>query len=558
MGKLLQKKSKNAGNDQLESVQKQPSQLKLRAHSSVKQTNPLFNSPLYDLLQVFGRPQDQWAARYILILSVVLLKAAVGLGLFSGQGEKPINGDFEAQRHWMELTIHLPVTSWYFFDLQYWGLDYPPLTAYHLWFFGKIGSFINPSWFALNLSRGNESPQLKTFMRFSCLISELVIYVPAVMHLTSYLGGRKENMSRIHQIVVLTLIFCQPCLTLIDNGHFQFNSVMLGLFLFSVIDLLKGNLILASIWFICSILFKQMALYYSPFIFAFILSKLFTPKKSIPATIASFQFGKLIVVGLTVILTTIVILLPFLLSAHSGAEAFEYVSQILIRMFPFERGLFEDKVANFWCTSNILVKYATRFSASQLKAISLGLTLLGIFPACAMTFWKNVRRSNPPPELVIYGFSSTAWAFFLFSFQVHEKTVLVPLIPSTFLLLSSNTSAVSVIQWINNISVFSLYPLLKRDGLTLQYALCTLLVNWLLSGFLWNNWKSLVWPLQQNITFRLVIVLSYLAIFAVHALDFFVAPPFQYPDLWTIANTTVSFGCFSWFYLWLLYKIYHL
>lgn len=47
-------------------------------------------------------------------------------------------GDFEAQRHWMELTIHLPTSMWYLYDLQYWGLDYPPLTAYHSWLLGKV------------------------------------------------------------------------------------------------------------------------------------------------------------------------------------------------------------------------------------------------------------------------------------------------------------------------------------------------------------------------------------------------------------------------------------
>lgn len=50
----------------------------------------------------------------------------------------PMHGDFEAQRHWMELTIHLPMSKWYTYDLQYWGLDYPPLTAYHSWLFGKM------------------------------------------------------------------------------------------------------------------------------------------------------------------------------------------------------------------------------------------------------------------------------------------------------------------------------------------------------------------------------------------------------------------------------------
>lgn len=50
----------------------------------------------------------------------------------------PLFGDYEAQRHWMELTIHLPVKQWYTYDLQYWGLDYPPLTAYVSWICGQV------------------------------------------------------------------------------------------------------------------------------------------------------------------------------------------------------------------------------------------------------------------------------------------------------------------------------------------------------------------------------------------------------------------------------------
>jgi hypothetical protein len=48
-----------------------------------------------------------------------------------------MHGDFEAQRHWLEVTSNLPVSDWYRQtadnDLQYWGLDYPPLTAFHAW-----------------------------------------------------------------------------------------------------------------------------------------------------------------------------------------------------------------------------------------------------------------------------------------------------------------------------------------------------------------------------------------------------------------------------------------
>lgn len=67
-----------------------------------------------------------------------LFRWAVSLWGYSGFGIPPMHGDFEAQRHWMELTIHLPMSKWYFYDLPYWGLDYPPLTAYHSWLCGKM------------------------------------------------------------------------------------------------------------------------------------------------------------------------------------------------------------------------------------------------------------------------------------------------------------------------------------------------------------------------------------------------------------------------------------
>jgi alpha-1,3-glucosyltransferase len=55
-----------------------------------------------------------------------------------GFKKPPMHGDFEAQRHWMEITTHLPISRWYFYDLDWWGLDYPPLTAYHSWLLGKM------------------------------------------------------------------------------------------------------------------------------------------------------------------------------------------------------------------------------------------------------------------------------------------------------------------------------------------------------------------------------------------------------------------------------------
>lgn len=94
-------------------------------------------------------------------LFVFLIRFLVSLYPYSGFNTPPKFGDFEAQRHWMEITINLPVRDWYkngtFNDLSYWGLDYPPLTAYQSWVHGVFLRFFHPESVELFDSRGHES-----------------------------------------------------------------------------------------------------------------------------------------------------------------------------------------------------------------------------------------------------------------------------------------------------------------------------------------------------------------------------------------------------------------
>jgi alpha-1,3-glucosyltransferase len=89
---------------------------------------------------------------------------------------------------------------------------------------------------------------------------------------------------------LLALLF-HPALLLIDFGHFQYNSVMLGKSLFiggvsdsnqhtlSGLTLLAinafaaGHDLLGAILFVSSLGFKQMALYYAPAIGSYLIGK---------------------------------------------------------------------------------------------------------------------------------------------------------------------------------------------------------------------------------------------------------------------------------------------
>ncbi|RXM91330.1 Dolichyl pyrophosphate Man9GlcNAc2 alpha-1,3-glucosyltransferase [Acipenser ruthenus] len=135
-------------------------------------------------------------------------------------------GDYEAQRHWQEVTYNLPVEEWYFNtsdnNLLYWGLDYPPLTAYHSLLCAHIAQLINPDWISLHTSRGYESISHKLYMRATVMAADLIVYIPAVLLYSLYFseGSSKKKADpppedrwdgRSLLCAVLAAFPCRPC-----------------------------------------------------------------------------------------------------------------------------------------------------------------------------------------------------------------------------------------------------------------------------------------------------------------------------------------------------------
>ncbi|KAI5819175.1 glycosyl transferase [Pyronema omphalodes] len=486
-----------------------------RSTRSVSFSLPPLQFPLARLVHPLRSTTSQWLVLPVLLMIAFLFRWTVGLGSYSGMAAPPMHGDFEAQRHWMEITTKLPVRDWYWHDLQWWGLDYPPLTAYHSWLVGVIGSKINPTWFALHDSRGLDDPLLKVFMRASVVASEYLTYIPAiVLFVRSY--GARSGLNSYEKSIAFAAILMNPSIMLIDHGHFQFNTVMFGFAFLAVDCFLSDHLLWGSFFFVCSLCFKQMALYYAPAVFAYLLGLCFFPK---------FDFGRLFMLGATVIATFMIIFAP--LVVFGGPEQ---VKQCIIRVFPFARGLWEDKVANFWCATNVAIKYKEYFNQSQLQLASLLATLAGILPTCLILFFYPQKRLLP------LGLATCAWSFFLFSFQVHEKSVLLPLLPLTLFHAGSLDNETTIwITWVNNIAVFSLWPLLKRDGLVLQYTVIGVLYAWLMGTFqrLPKGWFG-----------KLVHVASYVAVVGIHVAELVIGKVERLPDLWTVGNVLVCFGCY--------------
>lgn len=177
-------------------------------------------------------------------------------------------------------------------------------------------------------------------------------------------------------------------------------------------------------------------------------------------TLLSASFLRVAALGVVVIATFALCFLPFL---HPFPSA---LLSVLHRLFPFARGLYEDKVSNVWCATSVLIKWTSLLSREALVRMCMGATLLALLPSCIHSFRYPSRRS------FVYALGCSSWSFFLLGFQVHEKNVLQPLLPLCTLLLGQHPLLAA---WMGGIGAFSVYPLLRRDGQALPYAALQLL-----------------------------------------------------------------------------------
>ncbi|KAJ8982234.1 hypothetical protein NQ317_013536 [Molorchus minor] len=381
---------------------------------------------------------ESWLVIFGTLLSI-LLRCCTTLHPYSGEATPPMYGDYEAQRHWMEVTTNLPINEWYHNttdnDLNYWGLDYPPLTAYHMYICGQLAGFINENFTKLHDSRGHVKRGSQSLhekhisgKRQDGEIKKKRLKVTKTL---SELKPMSASLS-----TVLALLY--PGVILIDHG----------LAILATICLLHEHDVLASIFFCLALNYKQMELYHALPFFLYLLSTC-VPK---PGQNALWGILKLVKIGVTVIVTFAIIWLPFLFNLDD-------LLQVLHRQFPVARGVFEDKVANVWCALNIVFKFKTRFDNYQMMRVCLFTTLSALFPSSVDLFLRpNLRK-------FVLALINSSLAFFLFSFQVHEKSILLVAIP----VLLYFPYAPFVCFWFLCISVFSMVPLLLKEQLMLAF-----------------------------------------------------------------------------------------
>jgi hypothetical protein len=123
--------------------------------------NEVYNSPLRRYTRYMSQSSQSHLTLPLSLIAVGLIKVGIGFGGFSGKDSPPMYGDFEAQRHWMEVTLGKGLREWYTYREDWWLLDCesihsyrtrgrtcgmiaegrfidPPLTAYTSWICGYM------------------------------------------------------------------------------------------------------------------------------------------------------------------------------------------------------------------------------------------------------------------------------------------------------------------------------------------------------------------------------------------------------------------------------------
>lgn len=409
-------------------------------------------------------------------------------------------------------------------------------------------------------------------MRATVFASEYLIYVPAaIIFLRRY--SRVERVNVWEASIALVAVLMQPATILIDHGHFQYNTVMLGFTLASMSSMVAGRPLWGCVFFVGALGFKQMALFYAPAFFAYLVGICLFPRLNV------IRFAA---ISLTTLVSFAVLYLPFVLGVlydrykdvslqdlpvpplfaslpiSLDEKSWYYpvvfqLAQSIHRIFPFARGLFEDKVANVWCAIHTFHKLH-QYPSALLQRAALLATSAAIAPPCLIIFLK------PRKELLPLALAASSWGFFLCSYQVHEKNVLLPLLPMTVLLSGEGGLLPSVRAWVglaNTLGVWTMFPLLKRDELRVPYFVISLLWAYLLGlppVSLSAYYEGITGGLGLPTKFLHLNIYLVMAVW--HLVEAFVSPPTSKPDLWVVANAIVGAGGFGICYLWCLWTLF--
>ncbi|EAU84684.2 dolichyl pyrophosphate Glc1Man9GlcNAc2 alpha-1,3-glucosyltransferase [Coprinopsis cinerea okayama7 len=301
------------------------------------------------------------------------------------------------------------------------------------------------------------------YQRTTVIITELVLATALLRFIP---GSVDPSIQRI----ISAALFLHPGFLIVDHIHFQYNGFMFGILLWSILMARNGNKLASGILFAILLNFKHIYMYLAPAYFIYLLrSYCLTPAGQV-------EIKNFLSLANAVIAVFISSLGPFVLMGQ--------IPQLLSRLFPFTRGLNHAYWApNFWALVTALDRVLLRYiqftgasipvDAAGVASSSRGLvgdTVFAVLPQIKPihTFiitiaWQVVILiklwSNPSYKSFLTSLTLSGWASFLFGWHVHEKAVLLILVPLS--LLAAERHAYFRTFLLASVSgIFALFPLL--------------------------------------------------------------------------------------------------
>ena len=391
--------------------------------------------------------------------------------------------DFEVHRNWLAITHSLPLWEWYYEKTSEWTLDYPPFFAYFEWILSQVAKLADPAMLKIyNLEF--DSWQTVYFQRATVILTELVLVYALQMFVDSSHGTSK----RAAQASAISILL-SPGLLIIDHIHFQYNGVMYGILIASLVLARKRSGLLASgLIFATLLCMKHIYSYLAPAYFVYLLRVYCLSPKSM----FRIQFLNCVKLGSGI---------AAILGAAFGPFALkEQIPQILSRLFPFSRGLCHAYWApNAWAmysfTDRVLI-YGMAFSSAlcppgcntdifivapriglpikeeALNSVTRGLvgdTAFAVLPEVSPRICFGLTLLFQAIPLIKLFFQPTwdtfisavtlcGYASFLFGWHVHEKAILLVIIPFSLIALKDRRylSAFRPLAVAGHVSLFPL------------------------------------------------------------------------------------------------------
>ncbi|XP_033992911.1 probable dolichyl pyrophosphate Glc1Man9GlcNAc2 alpha-1,3-glucosyltransferase [Trematomus bernacchii] len=386
--------------------------------------------------------------------------------------------DFEVHRNWLAITHSLPLDRWYHENSSEWTLDYPPLFAWFELALSQGARLLHPPMLLLS-NLNYSSPEAVLYQRLTVICTDL-LFLYAVRECCRCVQEQKGSRDVLNRpsFVLAVLLLWNFGLLIVDHIHFQYNGFLFGVLLLSVAKHMQSLHLQGALLFAVLLNLKHIFLYVAPAYGVYLLrSYCFTQDNSDGSVRwRSFSFLRLAALGGIVLSVCFLSFGPFILMGQ--------LPQVLSRLFPFKRGLCHAYWApNVWALYNGLDKTLTLLGVrlqllqeaelpkasmtgglvqefqhtvlpSVTPPVTLLCTVLSILPAL-VSLWHRPRSAQSFLRCLLL----CSLGSFLFGWHVHEKAVLLAILPLSLLAVQNREDA-GIFLLLSTTGHYSLFPLL--------------------------------------------------------------------------------------------------